>query len=306
MKFGSRFTKEEVYAVELFKNIFGAEFITKHCILLYTYGDCFDTDPSIQGRKISFDQWLKEQNDINLVPFLNEINYRAILFNNRSKDDSQVTKLIKMIDRLNTGRERYSHEMFQQTQEFRESLVRELERPFIDDELMQEIFEVKAHYDSFEIDEENIGCSLTKLTFIRERTKQLLEKLHDADRKTGALSNVISLINHVTVDLENQVHELETVCKESGAELGIGPVDTYPAVTPEPSSNFVAARKIVQETLTHVQREKIRVIRHSSLLRKEETHRQFLIVQEQLKSAGFLSSLFEFFKRIIRKILNTF
>ncbi|XP_059152059.1 GTPase IMAP family member 7-like [Physella acuta] len=306
MKFGSRFTKEEVYAVELFKNIFGAEFIRKHCILLYTYGDCFDTDPSIQGRKISFDQWLKEQNDINLVPFLNEINYRAILFNNRSKD--QVLKLITMIDRLNTGRERYSNAMFEQTREFRECLVRELDRPCIDDELLQEICEVKAHYDSFEIDDKNVTFSLTKLTFVKEKTNRLSQKLHDKDKQTGALANVISLINEVTVDIDEQMNTLVKVCGKTGSNTGryTASEQTIPKESLVKSISFDRAREAVNATLTPTQLQKINdaSARQNSLKRKESTTRKFNEVKEKLRSSGFFSSLLEFFKNLIRKILN--
>ncbi|XP_059152080.1 uncharacterized protein LOC131938184 [Physella acuta] len=99
VKYGVRFTKQEVDAVETVKSIFGNDVFEKWGIILMTYGDNFyldhDDDPN------SFIAWCRAQNG-DFKNLFDECNERCVLFNNKTSDplelENQRELLLKQVE----------------------------------------------------------------------------------------------------------------------------------------------------------------------------------------------------------------
>ncbi|XP_059152075.1 uncharacterized protein LOC131938178 [Physella acuta] len=94
VKYGVRFTKQEVDAVETVKSIFGNDVFKQWGIILMTYGDNFyldhDDDPN------SFKAWCQDQNG-DFKNLFDECNKRCVLFNNKTSESSVLESQHKML-----------------------------------------------------------------------------------------------------------------------------------------------------------------------------------------------------------------
>ncbi|KAH9503022.1 hypothetical protein Btru_072645 [Bulinus truncatus] len=104
VRFGSRFTQDDLLTVNILKTIFGDDFLRKCCILLVTCGDYLE---SPNKRSVSFEHWCDSQEG-NFKYLYEECCKRAILFHNKTQDrkilTDQLNSLIIMVDNLkNSG-----------------------------------------------------------------------------------------------------------------------------------------------------------------------------------------------------------
>ncbi|KAH9513450.1 Immune-associated nucleotide-binding protein 9 [Bulinus truncatus] len=134
-KFGIRFTKEEQHTVAFLKERLGNEFIKNHAILVLTNGDMFEAE----GNRIDeFQTWCQQQHG----PFgelLKECNYRAVIFNNKTKDQTtlqnQRNTLFTIVDDQ-LQESRYDHQICQLAQKIQENISRDTEIPLVTEELL--------------------------------------------------------------------------------------------------------------------------------------------------------------------------
>lgn len=87
-----RFTKEEEETLKIILETFG-EHITRHSILLFTHGD--------KLKKQTIDQFLSKSEA--LMSLVEGFSNKYHVFNNESKDDKQVVKLLEKIESIILG-----------------------------------------------------------------------------------------------------------------------------------------------------------------------------------------------------------
>ncbi|KAH9492490.1 Immune-associated nucleotide-binding protein 10 [Bulinus truncatus] len=203
VRYGGRFTNEDKRVISTLKSIFGAEIISQFSILLMTHGDMF----YIQNKtNKSFKDWCSEQTGV-LKELMEECGNRVVLFDNETKDeeklDSQMKKLIKTIDNLQSRGMRYNHNYFQRALKNREYLLVAAKGPRILQETNKECSAIsseveKLNSDSSEECKENIECLFNRASEIK--TKVLSE-----DNNTGALSQSLEMIDSLSKMIINRL-----------------------------------------------------------------------------------------------------
>ncbi|XP_059167411.1 GTPase IMAP family member 7-like [Physella acuta] len=89
LKYGNRFTREEQDTVQIFKKLFGDDFVKNFCIIIITCGDLFNAEQSAKGTEgLTFHEWCNQQEGPFKDLFL-ECN-RAILFDNTCTSEDEV------------------------------------------------------------------------------------------------------------------------------------------------------------------------------------------------------------------------
>ncbi|XP_059144765.1 uncharacterized protein LOC131931948 [Physella acuta] len=114
LRYGGRFTEEDVNVVTSLKKILGADFVQKFCVLVLTCGDVFARDSEDSGQ--TFSDWCKEQNG-SFGVLVQECVSRILLFDNYTRDESkideQITSLISTVDDLKRQELKYSRHNFE-------------------------------------------------------------------------------------------------------------------------------------------------------------------------------------------------
>ncbi|CAL1525876.1 unnamed protein product [Lymnaea stagnalis] len=109
LKYGERFTDENKKSLYILTRVFGAEFLAKFCVIIFTHGDSFDANN--KGTK-SFDEWCHEQT-LEMAQLFKECSNRCVLFRNKTENDDikkkQIEELIKHVEDL---KESYTDEKF--------------------------------------------------------------------------------------------------------------------------------------------------------------------------------------------------
>ncbi|KAH9524140.1 Immune-associated nucleotide-binding protein 9 [Bulinus truncatus] len=110
MKFGIRFTEEEIYCVSLLKHIFGRDFIKRYCVLVMTYGDQFVE----KHKRITFEEWCSIQEGF-FSELYNECNHRVVLIDNirLNKRHEQVGALLANVEKLETLNDPYTNQQLE-------------------------------------------------------------------------------------------------------------------------------------------------------------------------------------------------
>ncbi|KAM9333062.1 GTPase IMAP family member 9-like [Pholidichthys leucotaenia] len=124
-----RFTEEEKIIVKLIQKLFG-EKPGDYMMPLFTHGDKLEADD------VSIENLINENEDFN--HFIRQCQGRYHVFNNRDKDPSQVSELLKKITKMleNNGASYYSNENFRMAEKAIKDEVEQLQRenPEIDHE----------------------------------------------------------------------------------------------------------------------------------------------------------------------------
>ncbi|XP_005103073.1 immune-associated nucleotide-binding protein 7 [Aplysia californica] len=124
LKFGNRFTEEEVYTVSMLRSVFGQDFIKDFCILVFTHGEQFELQNSVKNTSRSFMEWINKQQG-GLKRLVEEVNYRCVLFSNltKEKQEEQRLRLFALTDSLRTKGKRYTSEAFTAAKREQEKLI---------------------------------------------------------------------------------------------------------------------------------------------------------------------------------------
>ncbi|KAK6961801.1 AIG protein [Biomphalaria glabrata] len=97
LKYGVRFTKQEKDAVAVVKSVFGDSVFSDRGIIAFTYGDLFDLDcGDTLDNTERFMDWCREQTG-DIEKLFQEVNYRCVLFDNKTKTKEQNYKHGKLI-----------------------------------------------------------------------------------------------------------------------------------------------------------------------------------------------------------------
>ncbi|XP_059140847.1 GTPase IMAP family member 7-like [Physella acuta] len=87
LKYGVRFTKQEVDAVQRVKDMFGEDVFKNRGVVVMTYGDNYELDN--EDDDILFKDWCEHQTG-EVKKLFQECNYRCVLFNNKSKNKKRM------------------------------------------------------------------------------------------------------------------------------------------------------------------------------------------------------------------------
>ncbi|XP_059146635.1 GTPase IMAP family member 7-like [Physella acuta] len=212
VRFGNRFTKEDVYAAELFKTTFGPDFIAKHGIIVMTGGDNFATDPGVRKRNLKFVDWVSEQTDPNFTALLREVDNRIVLFDNITEDKSviilQLRQLILMIDNLPINGKRYTNEVFRSIKKARDDFIRQMERPLLSDELFLRICILREKFSKAIFEAQDTTTLLSKLENIRDNAEYFYKRILEEDKGTGSLNAAKNLLTFLKETLDKEIREL--------------------------------------------------------------------------------------------------
>ena len=124
LRFGSRFTDDDMKTLQYLKGVFGQNFIKKYCIIAMSWGDEFKYAQEQGSITVSFMEWCKQQ-DGPFQTIFREVQERVVLFNNRGSSEEkseQRRELVAMIDRLAVGVRRYTDAKFEKAREASEKL----------------------------------------------------------------------------------------------------------------------------------------------------------------------------------------
>ncbi|CAG5124451.1 unnamed protein product, partial [Candidula unifasciata] len=104
LRFGVRFTKQEVNTIKLVKSVLGENVIKDYGICAISYGDNFEhavEEAREDGQLLTFEGWCREQSG-EVKALFEECNFRCVLFNNRTKDENtknaQRLAFLKMVN----------------------------------------------------------------------------------------------------------------------------------------------------------------------------------------------------------------
>ncbi|CAL1531283.1 unnamed protein product [Lymnaea stagnalis] len=178
VKYGQRFTQEDVHAIKILKSIFGGDFISKYCVLIFTCGDNFDNETQNADRFV-MDWCLNQQGPLKTL--LNECSFRAVLFQNLTEDTNirqkQLRELIKQIDALQ-WKQRYTHETFAGARQERDKMLLEFKSPLIRENMLHELSLILQDLQQgLCLDEE--AERLRFLEALLFRTNKLSEDIHE-------------------------------------------------------------------------------------------------------------------------------
>ncbi|KAK6961800.1 AIG protein [Biomphalaria glabrata] len=97
LKYGVRFTKQEKDAVAVVKYLFGDSVFSDRGIIAFSCGDVFDLDyGDTPGKAERFMDWCREQKG-DIEKLFQEVNYRCVLLDNKTKTKEQNYKQVKLI-----------------------------------------------------------------------------------------------------------------------------------------------------------------------------------------------------------------
>ncbi|KAK6961799.1 protein AIG1, partial [Biomphalaria glabrata] len=97
LKYGVRFTKQEKDAVSVVKSVFGDSVFRDRGIIAFSCGDLFDLDcGDTLDNTERFMDWCREQTG-DIEKLFQEVNYRCVLFDNKSEDVTENKKLVTLL-----------------------------------------------------------------------------------------------------------------------------------------------------------------------------------------------------------------
>ncbi|CAL1546727.1 unnamed protein product [Lymnaea stagnalis] len=213
LRYGVRFTEEDVNAITMLKRIFGASFVKKFCVLILTCGDIFEQD--YQDTGTSFQDWCNEQTGC-FATIRDECDNRVLLFNNYERDprkkERQLDELIAVVDKILLRGRRYTDHYFEKARQSRERFLVESKVPIIEEKTLKETRLI--------IQEMNAICALqpeeqiSRLNNLLPRVVQLAEEISTQDKGTGALDKMKETVDSLRTTVNTEIKICERVLKE--------------------------------------------------------------------------------------------
>ncbi|KAH9492484.1 Immune-associated nucleotide-binding protein 9 [Bulinus truncatus] len=216
VKYGNRCTKEDKCIIETLKSIFGEEIISRFSIVLITCGDNFRKE---NEKKKTFKQWCTEQTGV-LKELMEECGNRVVLFDNTTTDqkqlDSQMKKLIKTIDKLQSRGMRYNHDYFQRALKCREYLFVVAKERRIFKEANEECSIISSELETLKNDTSD-EC-IEKLKCLLNRASEIKCKVETEDNKTEALKSAIEVVDSSLKMIYNRLYSVNAI-RQKEADL---------------------------------------------------------------------------------------
>ncbi|XP_059159858.1 golgin subfamily A member 6-like protein 22 [Physella acuta] len=214
LKFGERFTEEDVTAIQILKQIFGNDFVNKFVILVLTCGDNFEKQVT-KKTGLTFEKWCTQQQGA-FQKLLEECEGRVVLFDNFAEEVEKIHKqksdLINLIDRLQSSGKRYTNKYFDVAKETRDKLLIECKIPALKDKIFRETGVIMSSYNQMNFqDPEN---KIEELEKLQAQSIALLTELEEEDKESGALRNLLETVRNVSRTLEEQINTCKLLIQE--------------------------------------------------------------------------------------------
>ncbi|KAK6965224.1 AIG protein [Biomphalaria glabrata] len=199
LRFGVRFTQEEVDTIKFLKAVFGETFVRDFCILVMTFGDLFE----IECEGLSFKEWCERETG-NFKELLSECNQRIILLNNKTKDASvkkhQVLELLKLVDQLNG--KRYNDENFKLARESQIKLQFNVE---VEDLREMALMKISLIFEKLERCQGSFKEEIETLELILVEAEALEIYLTEVDKGTKLLQDLIRDVQNLKSNISSEV-----------------------------------------------------------------------------------------------------
>ncbi|KAH9513457.1 GTPase IMAP member 4 [Bulinus truncatus] len=203
VRFGGRFTKEDLQTIEVLKAVFGENFVRNFSILVVTYGDNFNSEDM---EYVSFEEWCSCQVGV-FQELIIECGNRVVLFDNRTKDEGvinrQLNRLLQIVDSLSSRGKRYTNEHFEAASIERVRLMLESKIPMIREESMKEASLIIQELGRIQLGEPN--QQLQHLHLLNTRADNLVQSIIEQDKSTGTLREIIQNAKHIKGTVEDQI-----------------------------------------------------------------------------------------------------
>ena len=211
LKYGNRFTEEELSTIASLKSLFGPDFVKEFCILIFTHGELFDMNNRRNPRP--FSEWLRDQGGA-MKTLLEECGNKAMLFYNadETKAESQMEELFSLVDGLKSQGKRYTNEMFAKVAREREQLIVRENAPQLRetiqakiDILIDGVTDVK---EATQLDE----TTKKKFALLKEDARALEVEISVQDKGTGVLDTLKQVVVNIQASVDS--HEKALIEKE--------------------------------------------------------------------------------------------
>ncbi|GFS27265.1 immune-associated nucleotide-binding protein 4 [Elysia marginata] len=124
LRFGGRFTHEDLDTLEYMKKKFGQDFVGQYCIVIMTGGDNFKKIKEEGEESGSFKEWCQTQEG-DFQKLVEEVHARILLFDNFGSAEEKASQRQQLLDMVNekmlTGR-RYTNEKFEKICRYQKTL----------------------------------------------------------------------------------------------------------------------------------------------------------------------------------------
>ncbi|CAL1534057.1 unnamed protein product, partial [Lymnaea stagnalis] len=209
VRVGRRFCKEDSQTMQILKTVLGEDFIKKHTILLFSGGDDFETNPEIKQKSLSFDDWIKIQDNQHFKELVGECQRRVILFDNRTSDlkkqAAQKEKLVGMINSLATKGKRYTNENFEKAEKKRQDLLAKLGKEQEKQNVIDKIGILTAQVKNVTLN--NTGAEA--LQEISTEIEALLKASTEGAKKNSKLKDTFKLFKAIQQAVDAKKIEIE-------------------------------------------------------------------------------------------------
>ncbi|XP_059174436.1 interaptin-like [Physella acuta] len=214
VKFGQRYTKEDVECVRILKHVFGEDFVKKFGIVIVTCGDNFKTE--YESTATTFKTWCSEQGGV-FRELMNECDNRVVLFDNAVKDEvercKQVQALIDVVDKLKSGGRRYSFSNFEKFEESRKLILLQAKAPIIRDETLNKLKLITQKIGNL-AKCASLNDQLNLIQNLMKETETILSEVLEVDRETHVLADLIRQVEDVRAQLKGTAKSIKLVQKE--------------------------------------------------------------------------------------------
>ncbi|XP_059159890.1 uncharacterized protein LOC131943694 [Physella acuta] len=189
IKFGERFTEEDVTALQVLKKIFGNDFVNKFCVLVLTCGDNFEKQVTNETGE-TFKQWCDKQQGVFKL-LLDDCEGRIVLFDNFAEEKEKIHKqkndLINVIDMLQSSGKKYTNRYFDKAKEARDKLLIECKIPALKDKILKETGIIMSSYNQMNFEDPEI--KIKELEEMQQKSNTLLTEISDEDKRQQMLKD---------------------------------------------------------------------------------------------------------------------
>ncbi|KAK3795888.1 hypothetical protein RRG08_040684 [Elysia crispata] len=203
LRFGSRFTKDDIKTLQYMKGVFGQNFIERHCIVAMSHGDEFKYAQEDDSITVSFMEWCKQQ-DGPFQTIFEEVRERVVLFNNRGSSEEkskQRRELVAMIDRLTVGGRRYTDAKFEKARVALERLKLENKISEITKEIQEEISLILLEKLR---DQRNPNKGQ-----LMDRINSMLVKIDQVETQNIELVKLRSIVSEIHLQVEHEIRSFQ-------------------------------------------------------------------------------------------------
>lgn len=194
LRFGVRFTKQEVETIKVIKSVLGENVIKKYGICIITHGDSFDhavEEAKEDGEDMTFESWCRDQEgDVKIL--FEECEYRCVLFDNKTKDSqkkqSQFKKLMALIDR----KKKYSKDEFVAAGEGLKELTLKTMIPQIEQKIRDCIKEIQHKLEQVDNDD------IENVEHYTSRVRPLLHELNAHQQELQSFGHGFAFVDQLS------------------------------------------------------------------------------------------------------------